>query len=222
MLFKNFLVFIHLIAMALAVARMLEFDLRFLRTAHRPLSAEMRQELARTQRLMSLTLAVLWASGLGLVALAAAQDPQALRNEKLWMKGLTVLCLTLNGLILHRVAFPVLQGPQAFLALPWRARTGLTLCAVMSSVSWLFASFLGIARSWNHTATFPQLLTLYLSLLLLAGAAALGLLAVMAPSGRGARSPEREGSAPGAMQDDGLTQCAVPSRGPKAQMPAAP
>jgi len=184
MLLKNLLVFIHLIAMAVAVGRMLEFDLRFLRSAHQPLNSAMRHALQHTRRTMTLTLTLLWLSGIALVAVAVDANPQALQNEKLWVKVLTVVCLTLNGLVLHRVAFPLLTGEQAFLDLPARQRLGLTLCAVMSSVSWLYASFLGIARSWNNTAPFGHVLGVYLALLALAGIGAVGLVSLLAASRR--------------------------------------
>ncbi len=184
MLLKNLLVVTHLIAMAVAVGRMLEFDLYFLRSAHQPLNSAMRRALRHTQRTMTLTLAVLWVSGIALVAMAAAQQPQVLQNEKLWVKVLTVVCLTLNGFVLHRVAFPLLTGERAFLDLPARQRLGLTLCAVMSSVSWLYVSFLGIARSWNDTAPFGHVLGVYLALLAAAGLGAAGLLGLLAASRR--------------------------------------
>ncbi|MFG6429544.1 hypothetical protein [Roseateles sp. LYH14W] len=184
MLLKNLLVFVHLIAMAVAVGRMLEFDLRFLRAAHLPMNGAMRRALRATQRTMTATLGLLWATGLALVALAAWQDPNALLNEKLWMKMVTVACLTANGVVLHRFAFPLLAGGLPFLALPPRQRLGLTLCAVMSSVSWLYASFLGIARSWNHSAPFVHVLGVYLALLALAALAATALVAVLAASQR--------------------------------------
>lgn len=184
MLLKNLLVFIHLIAMAVAVGRMLDFDLRFLRTAHLPLNGEMRRALHATQRTMTATLLALWATGLALVAWAASLDPNALLNEKLWMKLVTVACLTVNGVVLHRFAFPLLAGSLPLLALPWRQRLGLTLCGVMSSVSWLYASFLGIARSWNHSASFGQVLAVYLAVLALAALGATTLVAVLATSRR--------------------------------------
>lgn len=184
MLLKNLLVFVHLIAMAVAVGKMLEFDLRFLRAAHLPLTGSMRRALRATQRVMAATLLVLWGTGLALVALAGWQDPNALHNEKLWMKLVTVACLTLNGVVLHRFAFPLLAGDRPFLGLAWRQRLGLTLCAVMSSVSWLYASFLGIARSWNHSASFGHMLAVYLALLALAAVAGAGFVSLLAASRR--------------------------------------
>lgn len=185
MLIKNLLVFIHLIAMAVAVGRMLEFDFRFLRSAHQPLNGAMQRALRHTQRTMTLALTVLWLSGLALVALAAADDPKALENEKLWVKVVTVVSLTLNGVLLHRVAFPLLLAGRAFLALPTRQRVGLSLTGVVSSVSWLYASFLGIARSWNDTAPFGHVLGVYLALLGLAAVLAISLVSLLAVSRRG-------------------------------------
>ncbi|PTT85253.1 hypothetical protein DBR42_14460 [Pelomonas sp. HMWF004] len=171
MLIKNLLVFIHLIAMAVAVGKMLEFDLRFLRASHVPPNGSMRRALHLTRRTMESALVVLWITGLALVAWAWRLDANALLNEKLWMKVLTVCCLTLNGALMHRYAFPLLQGPRPFLALPLPQLLGLTVFAAVSSVSWMYASFLGIARSWNHSTPFAHALTVSLALL---SAAAIG------------------------------------------------
>jgi hypothetical protein len=158
---------------------MLEFDLRFLRSVHLPPSPALRQALLDTKRTMTLALAVLWLSGGALVALAWQHNPDAMLNEKLWVKVITVCCLTLNGALMHRYAFPKLAGQQAFLALPTAQVLGLTLFAVVSSVSWLYASFLGIARSWNHSTSFEHALGVYLGLLTLAVVGALGLVSLL-------------------------------------------
>lgn len=179
MLIKNLLVFVHLLAMAVAVGKMLEFDRRFLRSAHLPPSRALRLQLLATQRTMTLALAVLWLSGAALVGLAWQQSPAAVLNEKLWVKLLTVCCLTVNGVLMHRFAFPKLAGPQAFLALPTVQLWALTLFAVVSSVSWLYAAFLGIARSWNYSTSFAQGLGVYLSLLVLAAVGGLSLVSLL-------------------------------------------
>jgi hypothetical protein len=195
MLLKNLLVFIHLIAMALAVGKMLEFDLRFMRQAHRPPDAALRRALQSTQTVMSVTLALLWLSGLALVAWAWEQDANALLNEKLWVKVLTVCILTLNGVLMHRMAFPLLRGGQAFLALPLHQVLGLGLCGVVSSVSWLYASFLGIARSWNHSTPFGHVFGVYLALLLMAALGTLiGVLVLRVHTRARPRSPSSLGA----------------------------
>lgn len=158
---KNSLVFIHLISMAVAVAKVLEYDLRFLRQLHLAPSPAMLQSLQQTKQLASWCLALLWASGLALVLLGALESPNYLQNEKLWCKFIVVSLLTLNGLLMHHFAFPLLQSGRPFLALPARHSFALTLAANISSVSWLYAAFLGIARSWNHQASLAFALGVY-------------------------------------------------------------
>ncbi len=173
MLIKNALVYLHLLAMAVAVGRMLEYDFRFLRSVHRPPTPESLAELLRTKTSMAFALCFLWLSGLALVYLGYTQTPQYLENEKLWMKFVTVAVLTVNGMLMHRFAFPHLQRGTAFLALPLRTVLVLSLFAAVSSASWLFASFLGIARWWNNTVSFEFVLSIYVALIALAGMGAM-------------------------------------------------
>lgn len=169
MLIKNALVYLHLLAMAVAVGRMLEYDFRFLRSVHRQPTTDSLAELLHTKTSMTFALYFLWLSGLMLVYLGYTQTPQYLDNEKLWMKLVTVVVLTVNGMLMHRFAFPHLQTGTAFLALPLRTVLTLSLFAAVSSASWLFASFLGIARWWNNTVSFEFVLSIYLALIALAG-----------------------------------------------------
>lgn len=173
MLLKNALTFCHLLAMALAVGKMLDYDVRFLWTVHTRPTPQRLLDLERTKSTMTLALIALWLSGAALVYVGHTQNPAYLMNEKLWMKVFTVLVLTLNGWLMHRFAFPVLQRGHAFLELPVFHMLGLTLFATLSSVSWLYASFLGIARSWNHTAPFGFILWVYATLILVAGGTAM-------------------------------------------------
>lgn len=172
---KNALVFVHLLAMAIAVGKMLEYDFRFLRSVHRPMSAQQRRDLLQTAKTMTAALIVLWVTGLGFVYLGQAQYPGYLANEKLWMKVLTVSTLTLNGMLMHHFALPFMQQGKVFLRWPLGKVLLLTGFATVSSVSWLYASFLGIARSWNDTVPFEHALGIYIALLLAAasGSAAL-------------------------------------------------
>lgn len=169
MLIKNTLVYFHLLAMAIAVGRMLEYDFRFLRSVHRQPTTDSLAELLRTKTSMAFALYILWASGLALVYVGYTQTPQYLDNEKLWMKLVTVVVLTVNGMLMHRYAFPHMLTGTAFLALPLRTVLTLSLFATVSSVSWLFASFLGIARWWNNTVSFATVLSIYVALLTVAG-----------------------------------------------------
>ncbi|MCX2865765.1 hypothetical protein OOZ63_28485 [Paucibacter sp. PLA-PC-4] len=173
MLLKNALTFCHLLAMAVAVGKMLDFDFRFLRSVHMRPSPQLLQDLGGTKTTMTLALIALWFSGAALVYLGYAQNPEYLMNEKLWAKISTVIVLSVNGLLMHRFAFPILKQGGIFLDLPQARMLALTLFAAISSVSWLYASFLGIARSWNNTAPISYTMGIYATLVLGAGAAAM-------------------------------------------------
>src|SRR5262245_2419069 len=128
------LLLLHLAAFAIAVAEVLRGDWRLLR-AQRPDIAG----LHRTASVVSLALIALWISGLGLVAFDTGFDPAAIAAKpKLVTKFIVVTALTLNGVLLHRFAFPMLGGVAA------RSVVGSALIAslgAISSVSWIFAAF---------------------------------------------------------------------------------
>ncbi|MDA8456059.1 hypothetical protein M4R22_14915 [Acidovorax sp. GBBC 3334] len=179
MLFKNALVFLHLLAMAVAIGKMLEYDFRFLGMIHRKITPQRREELLRTKATMTAALWVLWGSGAFFVYLGYTHSPEYVMNEKLWMKVLTVSALTLNGMLMHRFAFPHMMQEGVFLEFPLKRILSLTLFATVSSVSWLYASFLGIARSWNHAVSFEYTLGVYAVLLAVAGCASTGLMVTL-------------------------------------------
>ena len=146
----QWVLFVHLIAFALCVSAVLLEDVRLLAT--RRVNAP---RLARTARGLAVGLGVLWCSGLGLVALdiAAAPGPWA-PGAKLVSKLLVVTVLTLNGAALHAWVFPRLPGVTARIEdQPWWA----VVMGAVSSASWLYAAFLGVARlaaPWLSLADF--------------------------------------------------------------------
>lgn len=187
MMLKNLLVFTHLIAMAVAVGKILEWDVRLLLRSGEPLGAQDLQALAQTERQVGLALALLWLSGLTLVGHGMLQWASYLENQKLWAKALIVLALSFNGFALHRWAFAALRRRQALLALPRPALAGLSLMAATSTVSWLYACFLGIARNWNHEASLSFALAVYALLLLAAWCGSALLLGLLASARRQAQ-----------------------------------
>lgn len=79
--------------------------------------------LADTERLLTRLIALLWLSGLALIVLDIGFDAAALlAKPKLAAKLTVVSLLTINGLLLHRIAFPLLKHLQPR---PRKARDGL-------------------------------------------------------------------------------------------------
>lgn len=148
------LLFVHVIAFAMTVSAVLREDLRWLR--RRRVDA---RRLRRTMRTVAGGLVVLWATGLGLWAFAAASSPVAWGlTAKLGAKLLVVCVLTLNGWALHAWVFPSLQaGSGAEFTLPRLA----AIVGAVSSASWLFAGFVGVARLVADALSFGDFVALY-------------------------------------------------------------
>lgn len=160
------LIYLHLLATAFALVELLNFDRRLLRSLHRPLAAADLERLAIARHTVALALAILWITGLWFVVVGVDAEPGVyLSNQKLWMKLFIVALLTINGALMHFVGFGRLRPGVVFSDLPFPQQCILLGMGVFSTVSWLFAAFLGIARVWNHTVSFEHLLVMYGGLL---------------------------------------------------------
>jgi hypothetical protein len=73
--------------------------------------------------------------------------------------------LTLNGIALHYFSFPRVTSRRGLLGLPTFEQILVVLTGALSSVSWLFACYLGIARPWNYTVEFSFVMFIYSGLL---------------------------------------------------------
>ncbi|TAL24064.1 MAG: hypothetical protein EPO01_06165 [Aquabacterium sp.] len=95
-------------------------------------------------RIVAGALALLWASGLGLVWIDTGFDPQEIAvRPKLVAKLAVAVLLTLNGVALHTGFFKALQQR------PRRVAAALardTLLVALSGACWFYALFLGLAR----------------------------------------------------------------------------
>ena len=79
-----------------------------------------------------------------------------------------VAVLTLNGVFLHRFAFPTLQQGRSLSTLSNLRCTLLAMLGGTSLASWLFAAWLGMARPWNNAVAYGDVMALYLALVALA------------------------------------------------------
>ena len=129
----------HLLAFAFAFVAVVREDVAMCRATR----IDSRQ-LRRTAHQVLILLVVLWASGLGMLALEGKLDPRAWSLQpKLAAKITVVSLLTLNGLLLHRIAFPLMTKRQR---LPGLAATICVILGAFSAVGWSYAAFLGVAR----------------------------------------------------------------------------
>lgn len=162
---NTLIVYVHLIAACVAVGILLMQDLMLAKTGGKPLSSNAVHELQRAARIILLALGVLWASGLTLVVTGYLNNPEYLMNQKLWAKFAVVVVLTINGVVLHYFSFPRVVSRRGIIGLGFFEKTFVVLTGAVSTVSWLFACYLGIARPWNYTVDFNYVLFIYLSLL---------------------------------------------------------
>jgi hypothetical protein len=147
---KMLLVYGHLIATCIAQGRVLLADQKLWSWRKEVLSQVQREYLDETQKIVMLALLALWGSGLLLVLQGYLYEGTTyLLNQKLWAKVSVVALLSLNGALLHRIGFPLLQKAP-FVLLNSCARTRLALLGALSMSGWSFAAFLGVARAWNH------------------------------------------------------------------------
>jgi hypothetical protein len=166
--------FVHAIAFAITLSAVIREDLHWLRGGG--LGAE---RLARTMRTVWAGLLVLWASGLVLVAVAAAASPVPwVPSGKLAAKLVVVSLLSLNGLALHAWVFPRLLRTGSLRAEESGHLGGLPMMlGAVSSASWVFAAFIGVARPVEAVLPFGGFVALYLLSLVLALASVLAWLA---------------------------------------------
>ena len=151
-MFKLLLLFAHLLGTSLALGAIVATDIRLLRRL-----ADDRVRLAPpnpyVMRLITLALLILYATGIAMVGLGLAADPDYLMNPKLQAKLLLVALLSLNALVLHRYTFPGLARGRRVAR--WKRADFMRVAVpvALSNCLWMYCAFLGIARPWNDTVS---------------------------------------------------------------------
>ncbi len=153
---RQLLVFAHTLAFAFAIVTVVRADWAVLTT--RDLDAG---ELHATGRRVAWLLGLLWVTGTGLIFLDLGLDWAALvARPKLAAKLSVVGLLTINGLLLHRLALPMLES---FQRRPPRAATVCTVLGVVNTTAWLYASFTGVSRLVAPFMTYGNFLAWYMA-----------------------------------------------------------
>jgi hypothetical protein len=153
----------HVTAFAIAFSAVLREDLALLGARGLDLA-----RLSRTARTLSLALAALWLTGMGLLTLEFGSDFERLfATPKPMAKLLVVTALTCNGLALHTWAFPGLRAGN-------RGTASLAvILGATSSVSWVYAAFMGVARIVAPSMSLADFMRAYGALLIVAVGGAL-------------------------------------------------
>ena len=146
------LLFAHLLATSLALGAIVATDIRLVCKL-----ADARVRIAPpnpfVMRLITLALALLYATGTALVCLGLGADPEYLNNPKLQAKLILVLILSVNALVLHRITFPGLARGRRVARWKLRDFMRVAIPVSLSNGLWMYCAFLGIARPWNHNVS---------------------------------------------------------------------
>ena len=111
---------------------------------------------------MKLFLTGLWVTGVALVLFDFGVDTAAMAaNSKLVFKLLVVISLTVNGILIHLIAIP-LMSEEKMLSLG-NARK-LTAMSSISTSHWLLAAFIGCFQPFTSVSIF-SVLVIYLIIL---------------------------------------------------------
>lgn len=166
---KTLIVYAHLMAACISVGVLLIQDLALAKSRGGRLSDAAARELTKAADIVFIALVILWISGLSLVLMGYLENPQQyLLNEKLWAKFTVVAVLTINGIALHYFSFPRVISVRGLMGQSSIDQVLVTLTGAISSVSWLFACYLGIARPWNYTVGYSYVMFIYSGLLVCA------------------------------------------------------
>ncbi len=165
---KTLVIYAHLLAACVSIGTLLLQDLALWRSRYRVLAQDEINTLRNTANIVFIALVVLWATGSGLVTMGYFENPDFFSNQKIWAKISVVIILSLNGVFLHFYSFPKIVGNKAILQLPSADQKWVGCSGALSTVSWLFACYLGIARTWNYSLDYSSIMLLYSGLVLFA------------------------------------------------------
>src|SRR5450432_2643873 len=136
---RQALLYGHIIAFALALAAVIKEDVHLLR-AKRIDSAS----LLSTSKSVKWLLLALWVTGVPMVMTDIGTDVSLLLDKpKLLAKVIVVGALTLNGILLHLVVFPMVTAKPKK---PNNVATIAAMLGAVSTTSWFYASFVAVSR----------------------------------------------------------------------------
>lgn len=166
-MFKTLIVYFHLIATCIAIGTIVLTDLRLLAKVKGYRVVIPKPERLETT-IITAALTLLYLTGAVIVYLGFQSNPDYLENQKLLAKMVLVGLLTANAVLLHKAVFPILGRSRP--VSQWNRREWLTVstCVSLSNSTWLFCSFLGVARVWNGTVSMGYVLSVAMALWLVA------------------------------------------------------
>lgn len=173
---KTFFLVMHVLALVCGVGGALMLDIYLVRHLRGATVTDRDLAFAGYVAIfVKVGLFAVWASGIGILAVAPDGPASVIANPKVQAKLVVVVVLTLNALIIETVALPLLErneGRRLFDGVGEVEKSVLLASGAVSSVSWLVPVVLGLARELNHAVPASHILMGYGAMLILAGATA--------------------------------------------------
>lgn len=144
------LIFCHLLACAFAISAVLRTDINIV------LGKFSREEIGRAASGISALLMALWVTGLAIIYIDTGFSPAILATKsKLLLKLLCVVTLTLNGMVLHQLSFPILTRDTG--KITTKESILLVVTGALSTSHWMLAAFVGLSKPLGRLPFFTLL-----------------------------------------------------------------
>lgn len=133
------LIYCHLLVCAFAITSVLKTDINIV------LGKFSRDDIGRAASEISHLLIALWATGLAIVYIDTGFSPDILATKsKLLLKLLCVITLSINGVVLHHLSFPILTKDAN--AITATESILLVTTGALSTSHWMLAAFVGLSQ----------------------------------------------------------------------------
>lgn len=133
------LIYCHLLVCAFAITSVLKTDINIV------LGKVSRDDIGRAASEISHLLIALWATGLAIVYIDTGFSPEILATKsKLLLKLLCVVTLSINGMVLHHLSFPILTKDAN--AITATQSILLVTTGALSTSHWMLAAFVGLSQ----------------------------------------------------------------------------
>jgi|GEM_PF-6166183 len=138
----------HVMAMALGLAVALSVVVIVLRSLRsNRISADVIDTIEQAARFISISVAMLWISGIGFVVYSLLYTQETPISSMVYAKAAIMVFLTINGCMIYRICFPILRkycGRHVLASATLYETLMLAICGAVSLVSWWFPVYMSI------------------------------------------------------------------------------
>ena len=161
---KTMLLYVHLLSLAAAFGSMLIAE-HLIFSRGKKFTYDRYDTVLFASHTVSVSLLLLWLTGIGFIVLGYMDDPAYILNQKIWAKVSIVILMSINGIYIERTLLPrlalVSKGELLTRSAAESARFRLSFA--ISLAGWLIAAFYGAAKFLNHGYLYGELFGLYLA-----------------------------------------------------------